>query len=133
MIADVIATTNTATGLAIARPVRRLRITLRVSASATASIIVHNAMHGAVIGRRSRGRVGAAVADDAAVTALDTSSLLRVADDAHSSAVMAPMNCCRRRRLPHRIFSRFMAYDPPWRALVSHRTQQAARPASTYP
>ena len=58
----------------------------------------------AVIGlrgsRRSRGRVGAAVAADAAVTALDTSSFRSVADNAHSSAVAAPIRRSRRLRFP---------------------------------
>ena len=54
----------------------------------------------AVIGLRSRGRVGAAVAVDATVTALDTSSLRSVADKAHSSAVVAPIRRSRRHRFP---------------------------------
>ena len=65
----------------------------------------------AVIGlrgsRRSRGHVGAAVAGDAAVTALDTSSLRSVADNAHSSAVTAPIRRSRRLRFPLRSFLDF--------------------------
>jgi len=49
---------------------------------------------------RSRGHVGAAVAADAAVTALDTSSLRSVADNAHSSAVTAPIRRSRQLRFP---------------------------------
>ncbi len=70
---------------------------------------------------RSRGRVGAAVAADAAVTALDTSSLRRVADNGHSSAVAAPIRRSRRHRFPLGKFRRICASDPPGRALEPHR------------
>ena len=50
--------------------------------------------------RRSRGRVGADAAADAAVFALDTSSFRRVADNAHSRAVAAPIRRSRRLRFP---------------------------------
>ena len=65
------------------------------------AIIARVAIAGfAVTGLRSRGRARAAPAADAAVTALDTSSLRRVADDAHSSAVAAPIRRSRRLRFP---------------------------------
>ena len=122
MIADVIVTANTATGLAIVRPVGRLRTMLRVArrllrrssctsrrtapvsvtmAAVVIAITTRVATAGfAVTGRRSRGRARAGVAADAAGTALDTSSLRSVADNGHSSAVAAPLRQVPRRRFP---------------------------------
>ena len=88
MIAGVIGTTITATGLPIA-----IAITASVATAGFAVIGLRGS-------RRSRGRARAAIAVDATVTALDTSSLRSVADKAHSSAVVAPIHRPRRLRLP---------------------------------